>query len=85
MAWTSVADFERDFDKATGCLADQLLGFQHALSDHELQRRHPRGLLEHAREMERAQFRQFSQLLNRNALCQVLTDKVLDLAEPCDR
>ena len=31
MAWTSVADFERDFDKATGCLADQLLGFQHAL------------------------------------------------------
>ena len=64
MAWTSVADFERDLDKATGCLADQLQGFQHALSDHELQRRHPCGLLEHAREMERARLRQLSQRLD---------------------
>jgi hypothetical protein len=49
MAWTSVADFERDFDQAAGCFADQLLSLPHALSDHELQRRYPRGLLEHAR------------------------------------
>ena len=64
MAWTSVADFERDFDEAAGCFADQLLSLQHALSDHELQRRHPRGLLEHAGEMERAQLRQLSQRLD---------------------
>src|SRR5882724_10379291 len=46
--WNSIADFERDFDQAAGCFADQLLRLQHALSGHELQRRHPRGLLEHA-------------------------------------
>jgi hypothetical protein len=48
-ACSSVADLERDFDKTTGCFPDQPLSFQHALSDYELQRRHPRGLLEHAR------------------------------------
>ena len=51
MARARVADFERDFDEAAGGFADQLLSLQHALSDHELQRRHPRGLLEHAGEM----------------------------------
>jgi len=35
MAWTSVADFERDFDKATGCFADQPLGFQHVSHQHK--------------------------------------------------
>ena len=64
MAWTSVADFERDFDEAARGFTDQLLGLQHALSDHELQRCHARGLLEHAREMEWAQLRQFSQRLD---------------------
>ena len=54
MARTSVADFERDFDEAVGCFADQLLRLQHALPGHELQWRHPSGLLEHAREMKRA-------------------------------
>jgi hypothetical protein len=54
MARARVADFERDFDEAAGGFADQLLSLQHALSDHELQRRHPRGLLEHAGEMESA-------------------------------
>jgi D-lactate dehydrogenase (cytochrome) len=39
--------------------ADQLLRLQHALPGHELQRRHPRGLLEHAREMEKAQLRRY--------------------------
>ena len=42
MAWTSVADFERDFDEAAGGFPDQLLSLQHALSDPELQRRHRR-------------------------------------------
>src|ERR1700680_1665333 len=64
MARTSVADFDRDFDEAAGCFADQLLRLQHALSRHELQRRHPRGLLEHAREMERTQLRQLSERLD---------------------
>jgi hypothetical protein len=64
MAWTSVADFERDFDEAAGGFADQLLSLQHPLSGHELQRRYPRGLLEHAREMERAQLRQLCQCLD---------------------
>ena len=64
MARDRVADFERDFDEAAGCFADQLLRLQHALSGHELQRRHPRGPLEHAREMERAQLRQLSQRLD---------------------
>jgi hypothetical protein len=48
MAWTSVADFECDFDEAAGGFANQLLSLQHAFSGHELQRRYPRGLLEHA-------------------------------------
>ena len=61
MARTSVADFECDFDEASGCFADQLLSLQHALSSQELDRRHTRGLLEHAREMERTQLPQFSQ------------------------
>lgn len=64
MAWTSVADFEPYFDEATGCLADQLLGSQHALPSHKLQRRYSCGLLEHAGEMKRAQVGQFGQLLD---------------------
>ena len=44
--------------------ADQLLRLQHALSGHELQRRYPRGLLEHAREMKSAQLRQLSQRID---------------------
>ena len=85
MARTGVADFERDFDEAARCFADQLLRLQHALSGHELQRRYPRGLLEHAREMERAQLCQLSQRLDGDAFCEVHTHIVLDLAEPCDR
>ena len=30
MTRASVADFERDFDEAAGCFADQLLSLQHA-------------------------------------------------------
>src|SRR5215472_11742562 len=64
MAWTRVTDFKRDFDETAGCFADQLLSLQHALAGHELQRRYPRGLLEHAREMKRAQLRQLSQRID---------------------
>jgi hypothetical protein len=48
-------------------------------------RRHAGGLLEHAREMERAQLRQRRQRLDWDAFGQVPTHMVLDLAEPCDR
>ena len=47
MAWTGVADFERDFDESAGALANQPLRFEHALSGHELQGHHPGGLLEY--------------------------------------
>jgi hypothetical protein len=43
-----VADFERDFDYAAGGFPDQLLRLQHALSGHEVQRRHSSGLFEDA-------------------------------------
>ena len=43
MAWTSVADFQRDFDEDAG---DQPLSLQHALSGHQLQKSHPPGDVE---------------------------------------
>jgi hypothetical protein len=69
MAWISVADFERDFDEAAGGFPNQSACLQHALSDHELQWRYPRGLLEHAAEMEGAQVCQFCQHFDGNAFC----------------
>src|SRR5258708_18603370 len=60
MARARVADFECDFDEAAGWFADELLSADDTLSRDELQRCHPRGLLEHAGAVEMAQLRQLS-------------------------
>ena len=85
MARTRVADFERDLDEAPGGFADELLCTDDTLSRNELQRRHPRCVLEHTGKMEGAEFHQLGQRLDGNAFCEVRTHVVFDLAQPCDR
>lgn len=84
MARARVADFERDLYEAAGGFADQLLCADDTLSRHELQRRHPRCVLEHTGKVEATECHQLGQRLDGNAFCEVRTDIVFDLAEPCD-
>src|SRR5271165_2551882 len=52
MARARVADFERDLDETPGGFADEFLSANDTLSLDELQWRHSRDLLEHARKVE---------------------------------
>ena len=57
-AWARVADFERNLDEVAGGFTDELLCAGDPFSRHELQRRHPRRMLEHPGKMEGTQVHQ---------------------------
>src|SRR6266436_10377240 len=57
-AWARVSDFERNLDEAAGGFTDELLCAGDPFSRHELQRRHPRRMLEHPGKMEGTQVHQ---------------------------
>ena len=81
MARARVTDFERDLDQAPGGFADELLCTDDTLSRNELQRRHPRCVLEHTGKVEGTQVHQFGQSLYGNVLSEILVHVILNFAE----
>src|SRR5206468_8928770 len=64
MARARIADIQRDLNQAARGFPDELLCVRDPFARHELQWRHTGGLLEHMKEMEWAEFHEFSQLFD---------------------
>ena len=81
MAWTGVAHFQTNIDKAARSFADQLLGAGNSLAGYELERSHARGLLEDMSKVRGTKFHQFGEALYRNLLREMFGDVILNLTE----
>src|SRR6266496_4438401 len=80
MAGTRVPNVEGDLDEAARGFANELLCARDPLPRHELERRHPRALLKHARKMERAEFDDLGQFIDGNLLGELVAHIVLHFA-----
>ena len=85
MARVCITDLQGDLDQAARRLTDHLLGAGDSLARDELQRRHPGCLLEHAREMKRAEFHQLGQCFDGYLVGELLADVVGDFTKLANR